>query len=166
MRLPVVPTVDQVRTLPRLLTREVPPEHLDQNGHMNIQHYLGLYDAAGLPFFASIGIGLDYFTERRLGIFDLEHHLWYLAECHAGDRVSVHGRLLARSAKRIHAVWFLVNDTREALSNVFEFVSSHADLEARRTAAFPPDVAERLDRLLDEHTALSWPCPTSGTMSA
>ena len=166
MRLANVPALEQISALPRYLVRTVPESFLDLNGHMNIQHYLGLYDEAGQPFFSTVGIDLTYFTDRRLGVFDLEHHLWYLDECHAGDRVAVHGRLLARSEKRLHAVWFLVNETRERLSNVFEFVTSHADLEARKTARFPDDVAKRLDELVGEHQALGWPAPTSGIMSA
>ncbi len=164
MKLESPPTVEQVRTLPRYFERRVPEEHLDQNGHMNIRHYLGLYDDAGFSFFASIGIDLSYFTERRLGIFDLEHHLWYLDECHVGDAVAVHGRLVARSPKRLHGVWFLINETRGTLSNVFEWVSSHADLAQRRTAPFPDELAATLDAIIAEHAKLPWAVPMSGVI--
>ena len=162
MRLQNMPTLDEVRSLPRYLTQRVPESFLDQNGHMNIQHYLGLYDAAGMAFFTDLGVDETYFTDRRLGFFDLEHHLWYLAECHRDDDVAVYSRLVARTEKRLHGVWFLVNETREQLSNIFEFVTSHADLESRRTAAFPEDVAGRLDALIARDRALSWTVPTSG----
>jgi acyl-CoA thioester hydrolase len=161
-----LPSLEQVRALPCYLRRVVPEAYLDQNGHMNIQHYMGLYDEAGVPFLEGLGIDAAYVAERRLGVFDLETHLSYLAECHAGDRVAVHGRLLGRSAKRIHAVWFLVNETRGELSNIYEFVTSHADLEARRTAPFPDDVAARLDALLEGQADLTWPAPVCGVMSA
>lgn len=164
--LATVPTLEHVRALPRYLSRTVQEAFLDQNGHMNIQHYLGMYDEAGWPFFSSVGIDLAYFSERRLGIFDLEHHLSYLAECHAGDEIAVHGRLLTRTPKRLHAVWFLVNETRNELSNVFEFVTSHADLEARRSAPFPDDVATKLDAIIAEHQKLEWPAPVCGVMKA
>lgn len=166
MRFERLPTLDEIRALPRYLTATVPEAYLDQNGHMNIQHYLGIYDDAGAGFFGTIGIEPAYFTERRMGVFDLEHHISYLAECHAGDQVSVYGRMLARTPKRIHAVWFLTNDTRGQLSNVFEFITSHADLEARRTSAFPEDVATRVDAIVAEHEGLSWPAPLCGVMKA
>jgi hypothetical protein len=95
---PKFPSVEEVRLLPCLLSQEIPAEFEDINGHVNIQHYLGLYDKAGWPFFALLGMDERYFTEGRKGIFDLEHHLFYLAEIHIGDRVSIHGRLLARTA--------------------------------------------------------------------
>lgn len=166
MPLSNLPTVDQVRALPCYLRKVVPEAYLDQNGHMNIRHYLALYDEAGLRFLDGLGIDLAYSSERRLGVFDLEHHLSYLAECHAGDEVAVYGRALAATAKRLHAVWFLVNETRAAVSNVFEFVTSHADLEARRTSPFPEDVAERVNVLVAAQRGLSWPAPVCGVMRA
>lgn len=164
MPLRKLPTLNNVRGLPRYLERRIPETFLDQNGHMNIRHYVALFDEAGFAFFESLGIDPSYFSERKLGIFDLEHHLSYLAECHMDDEVSVYGRLVARNAKRVHGVWFLVNDTREQLSCVFEFVSSHADLAARKTAPFPSDVGEQFDRQVAEHQDLSWPPPVCGIM--
>ena len=161
-----IPSLAQVQGLPHYLRRTVPESFLDQNGHMNIQHYLGIYDEAGFPFFRDLGIDESYFTERKLGVFDLEHHISYLAECHAGDVVSVHGRIVSRTAKRLHAVWFLVNETRGQLSNILEFVSSHADLSARKTAPFPEDIATKLDAMIAEYAKLDWPPPTCGIMAA
>ena len=165
MRLKTIPSLEQVHMLPRYFARTVPPEFLDQNGHMNIQHYFGLYNEAGGAFFQSMGVDLTYFTERRLGIFDLEHHVWYLAECHAGDEVAVYGRTLARSEKRMHGVWFVTNESRRAVSCIFEFLSSHADLDARRTSAFPDDVAGSIDALIAKDAALPWPAPVSGVIT-
>lgn len=150
-----LPTLEQVRQLTRLMTKVIPPEFEDINGHVNIQHYLGMYDEAGWMFFQTIGIGESYFKEERKGIFDLEHHLHYVSELHVGDTVSVHGRLLARSAKRLHGVWFIVNDTREQLANTFEFVSTHSDLNLRRTAPFPDDLASSLDALIERDSSLT-----------
>lgn len=160
------PAIEQVCQLPRLLQTVIPPEYEDLNGHMNIQHYMGLYDKAGFPFMAMLGLDETYFTQQRKGIFDLEHHLHYLAEVHIGDTVSIYGRLLARSAKRMHGMWFMVNDTRQQLANTFEFVSTHADLVARRTAPFTDALAARLDAMLTEHTALDWAAPVCGVMGA
>lgn len=161
----VYPTLEQIRQLPQFMTKVIPPEFEDINGHVNIQHYLGIYDEAGWPFFAMIGMDESYFTEGRKGIFDLEHHLHYLAELHVGDTVAVHGRLLARTAKRLHGMWFIVNETRSQLANTFEFVSSHADLELRRTAPFPDDMAAKLDTLIAAQATLSWSAPVCGVMS-
>jgi acyl-CoA thioester hydrolase len=160
------PTLEQTRQLPRLLEMVIPPEYEDLNGHMNIQHYLGLYDKASMPFMALLGVDETYFTVQRKGIFDLEHHLHYLAEVHIGDTVTLYGRLLARTAKRFHGMWFMVNETRQQLANTFEFVSTHTDLEARRTAPFTDELAANLDAMLAEHSTLDWKAPVCGVMGA
>ncbi len=161
-----MPSVAQVKALPLLLKKVIPASYEDMNGHMNIQHYLGLYDEAGLPFFESFGITADYFAVERQGIFDLEHHLRYLAEVHVGDYVAIHSRLLARTPKRLHGMWFIVNETRQELSNTFEFISSHADLKARRTSPFSDDLAQKFDVQIANYTNLEWEAPICGVMHA
>ena len=161
-----MPTVAQVEELPSLMERRIPPEWQDLNGHVNVRHYLELYDAASWPMLAGFGLDERMFLERRLGLFDLEHHLWYLAEMHVGDVVTVHSRLVNRSTKRFHGVMFVVNRTRGQLASVFEYVSSGADLEARRTAPLPPEFAAELDRQIAAQSGLSWPAPVCGVISA
>ena len=163
---PDFPTLEQVQQLPLMLKKEIPAEYLDLNGHMNIQHYLSLHDEAGWYYFVNLGMDEAYFKEQRNGIFDLEHHLHYRAEVHAGDIVAVYGRLLARTAKRLHGIWFIINETQGQLSNSLEFVSAHADLDARRTSAFPDDIAATIDKIIAEHQTLDWEAPLCGVMGA
>jgi acyl-CoA thioester hydrolase len=160
-----MPTVAQLDALPSLLERRIPPEWQDLNGHVNVRHYLELYDAASWPMLAAFGLDERIFRERRQGLFDLEHHLWYLSELHVGDSVSVHSRFLERSEKRFHGAMFLVDRTRARLASVFEYVSTGADLDARRTAPLPAEFAVELDRMIAEHSRLAWPAPVCGVMS-
>lgn len=161
-----MPTVEQVIELPSLMEKVIPPEWQDLNGHVNVRHYLELYDAASWPMLAAIGLDEKAFVERRQGLFDLEHHLWYLDELHVGDTVTVHWRFIARTVKRFHGVMFVVNRTRQRLASTFEYVSSGADLDARRTAPLPAEFAAQLDRLIAEHARLAWPAPVCGVMAA
>jgi acyl-CoA thioester hydrolase len=140
----------------------VPPEYEDFNGHMRITHHLGLHDDAGLEFFGLFGLDETYFSQRRNGVMDLEAHLRYLAEVHVGDEVAVHPRMLERSDKIIHTIWFLVNLSRNEIANTLEGVSLHVDLDARRASPFPEDLAAQLDRVIAEHAALPWQPPLCG----
>jgi acyl-CoA thioester hydrolase len=158
----VLPSVAEVQQLPELRRTVVPPEFEDFNGHMRITHHLGLHDDAGLEFFALFGLDGSYFAERRLGIMDLEAHLRYLAEVHVGDEVAVHPRMLERSDKIIHTIWFLLNLSRNEIANTLEGVSLHVDLETRRASPFPADLAMELDRVIAEHAALPWQPPLCG----
>ena len=163
---PRQPTIDQVRQLPSLMQHTIPSEWEDCNGHVNIQFYLTLYERGGWPLVAQLGMDEAYFRDRRHGLFDLEHHLFYLSELHVGDQVGIHARLIDRTEKRFHGFMFIVNDSREVLSSSLEFVTSGANLEERRTAAFPEDIAEQLDRMIESHRRLTWTPPLCGVMSA
>jgi acyl-CoA thioester hydrolase len=163
---PQLPAVQQILELPSLITLAASPTWEDYNGHVNIRYYMSMYEQASQPLIESWGVDQSYFSERRLGIFDLEHHLHYLAEIHVGDSVAVHHRLLGRTLKRFHGMFFAVNTSRQQLASTLEYVTSGADLGTRSMAALPADLAERLDRQLAEHSRLAWPAPVCGIMSA
>jgi acyl-CoA thioester hydrolase len=160
-----VPSVEHVRALECLVEYVVPPEWQDINGHVNVRHYLDLYNLAGDAVFTQMGVTEDYFLKEHRGFFDLEHHIWYLAELHVGDRVSVHTRYVARSGKRYQGLLFVVNLSRPAVACVLEFVSTGANLASRRAEDFAPQVAARLDALIATHAKLPWPAPLSGAIS-
>lgn len=161
-----MPTADQVRELPTLIEMTIPPEWQDLNGHVNVRHYLDIYDQSGWPLMAWLGIDESRFKVDRTGFFDLEHHIWYLAEMHVGDVVTAHTRFVGVSAKRFHGVMFVVNRTRGSLASALEFVTTGADLETRRSARLPDDVAERVGGLVEEHSRLGWPAPRCGSIAS
>lgn len=165
MKPPPIP-LEKVAALPLIYRVTIPPDYEDENGHMNIRWYLAIYDDAGYPLAAGFGLTPDYHQRHQTGGFDLEHHIHYLSEVHIGDTVAIHVRLLARTAKRIHYMMFMVNETRGTLASLFECVNSFADLRVRRTAPYPAEIAARIDAMLAEHLALDWDAPVCGVMRA
>ncbi len=163
MRPPAI-SLEQLAALPVVYRVVIPPDYEDRNGHMNMRWYLALYDEAGDAMYPMLALTADYFEESGMGGFDLEHHLWYLAEVRIGDTVVVRVRFVARSAKLMHYLMFMENETRCVLSSIFECVHAHADLKVRRTATFPAHVAARIDDLIKAHSALTWPAPVSRSM--
>ena len=162
---PLMPTLAQVDDMPSLIRHQIPAQWQDSNGHVNVQYYLTLYDRGGWPLLESLGIDVARSKQRKYGFFDLEHHVWYLKEIHVGDAVTVHCRLVERGPKRLHGVMFIANRTRAQLASVMEFLSSAADLEARKTAEIPPQVAARIDSMLLTQHRYAWPVPLCGAMS-
>jgi acyl-CoA thioester hydrolase len=160
-----IPTISQIDELPVLMRKVIPPEWKDINGHLNIAYYMHLFNDSFIPMLRTWGLEVESGWPQRWGVFDLEHHVWYLREVHVGDEVTLHCRLIARNAKRFHATLFLVNRTRGELSSALEFISTGADLECRTTAALPPQVTQPFDAMLEAHDKLSWICPTSGSRS-
>ena len=157
-----LPDYEQVRTLPVILRASVPEEHEDANGHLNVTGYMALHDRAAWNWLGDLA--LDPRTSGRpFGIMDLEHHLRYVAELHVGDQVAVHAQLLARAERRVHGLWYIVDETAQRLANTLEFVSVHVDLEQRRAVAFDRATAEALDRQVEDGRR-DWRAPVSGTM--
>lgn len=158
------PRFEEVEQLAAIAEGVVAPEHIDANGHMNIRHYLE-YDALGtLAVVEEIGIDDDYRAERGMGLFTAEHHLLYHQELRKGDRFSVHLRVLARGARSLHLMAFLLDQDRRRLSNTLEVIAVHVDLATRRSTTMPEDIAAGFDRLVAESDALAWHAPTCGAM--
>lgn len=160
-----MPSLSQVRELPPLLTLTVPADWQDINGHVNVQYYLRIYDLTGEPLMRLFGISEQHFHDDKIGYFDLEHHIWYLAEMHVGDQVAAHFRFLSMGAKRFHGVMFVTNQTRGSLAAAMEFVTSGADLRTRRTTQLPTIVAQSLTGLIDQHSKLAWAAPVCGAIT-
>lgn len=161
----IFPSAAEVRQLDNLAEHTIPPDWQDQNGHVNIQHYQTLYEIGGWPMLGRAGVDADYFENRRLGIFDLEHHIHYLSELHVGEHVTMHGRFLARDHKRLHGMLFIVNADRDELACTIEFMSISADLTTRRTNEFPDDILAGVDALMEVEKSIEWPAPVCGVMS-
>jgi acyl-CoA thioester hydrolase len=160
-----MPTLDQVRELPALLTLTIPVDWQDSNGHVNLQYYLRIFDLCGKPLTHILGIGTAEILIGQLGYFNLEHHLWNLAEMHVGDTVCAHFRFLRSGTKRFHGLMFIVNQSRASLAAVLEFVTTGADLRTRRTSELPAAVAQELARLIDQHSQLAWTAPVCGAIA-
>ena len=131
---------------------------------MNMRWYLAIFDDAGDVLHDQIGLSREYHSRHRTGTFDLEHHLHFLSEVNPGEEVAIYMRLVARSAKRLHYLMFMVNVTRGRLAAIFECMNAFADLTMRKTAPFPEEIVLKIDEILARHSKLNWPAPLSGAM--
>lgn len=164
MTRPPFPSVAEVRQLPPDMSMVVPVDWQDRNGHVNVQYYLKLYGLGGYEMINKIGLGDDYFKQTHYGLFDFEQHLSFRAEIHVGDRVSTFSRLLALHQKRLHGMYFIVNDTRDQLACAIEYVTAGVDLQSRKTRPFPDELHAGLQSILKRHQALEWQAPVCGAM--
>jgi acyl-CoA thioester hydrolase len=144
----------------------VPEAWADSNRHMNMRWYVAIFDDAGDDLHERTGLTAEFHRQHNTGTVDLEHHTHFLNEVMPGDAVAVYVRLVARSAKRLHYLMFLVNETKGKLAAIFECMNAFADLTIRKTAPFPPEIAARIDAWLEKDSKLDWPAPVSGSMSA
>jgi acyl-CoA thioester hydrolase len=153
-----------LQALPVHLDTVIPVAYLDEMGHMNVMWYNHLFSEATGRLFDAVGLTRTYLETNRAGTFALEHHVRYLVEVRAGQRIRIHTRVLGRSAKRFHFMHFMVKEENSILAATGEFVGTHIDMTIRRSSPFPAPIADAFDRLLAEHHALPWSPPVCGVM--
>jgi len=150
-------------TLPIMHRTAIPEDYIDAMGHMNVMWYTHLFGKASVALFQQVGMDRAYFQSGR-GTFALKQLFSYLVEVRFGEEITIRSRVLGRSAKRLHVMHFMSKGTPEVLTTTNEFLSTHVDLEIRRSSPFPEPIAAAIDRLAAEHAALGWDPPVCGVL--
>ena len=158
------PTYDQLVDLPAYTEQPVPIAFEDANGHLNVRHYTGIASEGLDASLVAQGIPQNWPAQGH-ACFSAEHHLTYLAEMRTGDRLSARVRLLGRSERAAHALVYLLDESHQRVSFVMEEIFLHIDMETRRTAPWPEDVAAALDKRIADDADLPWEPDVSGSMN-
>ena len=157
--------IPQLEQLPLTHRQEIPPEFEDAMGHMNIQWYVHMYGLAAWTLFDLFDITLEHVRQRQEGMFALKQFIEYRREVHIGQTVQIRSRVLGVSARRIHYLHFMINESSNHLASTFEVLASYADLDARRTAPFPDDIRATINDMLAQHQRLEWAAPVCGILA-
>jgi len=135
----------------------VEPAWIDYNGHLNMAYYNVLFDRAVDEVYELLGCGLAYLQQAQRSCFTAEVHVRYLRELHAGDPVRVSFQLLDFDLKRLHYFETMHHAGEGWLAATSENMALHVDMAARKTLAFPDDIAARLGRMKAAHESLPLP---------
>ncbi len=155
---------DDLQALPRVHRATIPEDYRDEMGHMNVMWYLHLFDRGAWGTFALFGADADSILAQHIGVFALQQHLTYHAEVHIGDDVTLYARVIGRSAKRMHFMQFIINETQGTLAATFEALAICIDMTTRRSTPWPEAIAAPLEALIGTHGALGWSPPLSGAI--
>lgn len=128
--------------LPVTLCQQVPSSWTDYNGHMNETHYLEASSHATDRFMAMVGADAAYIASGK-SFFTAENQIRYLAEVHAGDRITVTTQVIAGEGRKMH-VFNRIWRGDGTLAATVECLLLHVDLGTRRTSAPDPAVAAAL----------------------
>ena len=158
----MLPTLDQIKQLPFCYRTTIGPEHLDLLGHMNVRHYVGIFDEGFVVFMGQVGFDEAYHLERKLGLMALRGVISYLAEVREGESVAIYARILKRKNKRFQSMYYMVNETTGKLAATSEAIGIHVDLTLRKSVPFPPEIETRFDEVIAAHQALDWEAEVSG----
>jgi acyl-CoA thioester hydrolase len=159
------PSYEQLIGLPAYAEQFVPVAFEDNNGQLNVRHYLGIGSEGLDESLVGVGIPTNWPTRDGLACLSAEHHLTYLYELRTGDRMSVRVRLLGRSEKAVHALVYVLDETNQRLATVFEEITLCVRLDPRGTEAWPSEIAANLDARIAEHDALPFAAVTSGCLA-
>jgi acyl-CoA thioester hydrolase len=159
------PTYEQLLALPSYAARTVPMAFEDNNGQLNVRHYLGIGSEGLDESLTGVGIPSNWPVKEGLACLAAEHHVTYLHELRTGDRMSVRVLMLGRSERAVHAMVFVLDDTNQRLSTVIEEISLCVRLDPRGTEPWPAEVAAKLDERVAEHQALGWTAATKGCLA-
>ena len=158
------PSYDQLVSMPAYAEQPVPIAFEDVNGHLNVRHYLGIGSEGLDESLVDLGIPIMWPINDGHACFTAEHHVTYLNELRTGNQMSVRVRLLGRSERAAHALVYILDDTHQQVSCIFEEIFLHIDLSVRKTAPWPEDVAANMDARIAEHAQLPWEPDTTGSL--
>jgi acyl-CoA thioester hydrolase len=137
--------------------RQIEPQWIDNNGHLNMAYYHVMLDRAVDEFWLTFGLGPTYQAERHGSTFTAECHVRYLREINLQDPVQIAIRLIAADEKRLHTFQELRHATEGWLSATSENMSVHIDMTTRKVAPFPPDIQARIREVARVHATLPRP---------
>ena len=148
-----------------LYETSVRPEWLDLNDHMNVAYYVLAFDYGTDALYDFVGVGEQYIATRGGSMFALECHVTYKRELRGGDPIRITTQLLGCDAKKMHYVHQMYHQGEGYLAAASEWISIHVDMETRRSAPFPDDIAQHLNDIHTAHAALPVPPDVGRVMS-
>lgn len=133
------------------------PEHIDDNGHMNVGFYNVIFDQALDRLFVPFDLDWSYVKRTNFSTFVLETHVCYLREVLEGDPLRFTFQLLGHDAKRLHYFIAMQHEEQGYLAATSEQMLLHVDLNTRRAAPFGAEHQALFEKMWAGHSQLPRP---------
>ena len=145
----------------RSSTRKVQSDWIDYNGHMNVAYYTLAIDQLMDEMFDELGVGVALVESHRMGPMALVNQVHFLDELLEGEEFYIELQLLDSDHKRMHYFVTMFNAAEGTASATYEGLSMNVDLEARKSAPYPPEALAKIEALTRAHAGLPRP-PQAG----
>jgi carnitine 3-dehydrogenase len=139
-----------------LVSRVIPAEWIDYNGHVSESRYLELAADATDALLAGLGVDADY-LESRGSYYTVETHLRHLGQLFAGDHVEVTTQVLGGDEKRLHVFHVVTARGSSAPALTAEQLLLHVDAATDRAGPAGGVVRDRVLELIGEQAVLPRP---------
>lgn len=124
------------------------PWHCDHLGHMNVQHYTGMFDQAAFHLQHVLGLSPKALAEQGETAVDAQHTVRFLDEQLAGSLVVVDGALTKIGTKSFTCTYRMRNVESGVVAATTEIVSVYFSTRDRSSMEIPADLRSRLERHL------------------
>jgi carnitine 3-dehydrogenase len=136
------------------LSRAVPLDWVDYNGHMTESRYLDAFAQSTDRFMEMIGCDADYIASGG-SYFTAETHIRHLDEAHAGARITVHTQMLLGAGKKLH-LFHTMREGDRVLATGEHFLL-HVNLETRKPSAPSPQIEAAMALITQAQAGLPYP---------
>ena len=161
-----MPTLKELEQLPLNHRETIPYDYIDAYGHMNVRYYFAMWEKAAHNFMRHLGADVHSSLELGYGNWVLRQVVDYKAEVREDESIAIRGRLLGRSPKRLHNMYWMINESKGVVAATSEALITCADLKVRKTAPYPEAMSKSIGEKLAEFDALDWEAPLSGAVHA
>ena len=133
----------------RTVSRSIPVDWTDYNGHMNEGRYGQIFSDAADAFMIEIGADAEYIAAGN-SFFTAETTIKYLAETLAGQTVHVNTRVLLSEGKKVKLFHEMRAEDNVILATCEQFML-HVNLTTRKSCPPLAEVQSRMDALAQAH---------------
>jgi len=135
----------------------VKPEWIDYNGHMNVAHYVAVFDQATDCFLHNLNMGPDYVRDAQHSAFVVDMNVAYRRELQLHAPFYITTQLLDFDAKKLRIYHQLFHEQEGYLAATNELLLVHVNLASRRSNPFPPKIVVSLEKMARQHRSLEMP---------
>jgi acyl-CoA thioester hydrolase len=121
---------------------------MDHMGHMNVQHYVGMFDNASWVLLGMVGLDATWFRQHRCGIAALEQNITYLREMRSGDLVEIRSGILEIGEKIVRIFHEMRNSSGDWVAARTTILAVYFDTVLRKSVPLPEAVRERAQELM------------------
>lgn len=120
----------------------------DAMGHLNVRHYLAMFDDASWHFLAQMGHTPDDTKRSGIGWADVRHTIDYKDELGAGGLVVIHSRVIKLGRTSMTYFSEMTGFPEGQLHATIEITTVAFDLKARKAVPVPQLVRLRAEAML------------------
>jgi acyl-CoA thioester hydrolase len=120
----------------------------DQLGHLNVQHYVGMFDQGAFHLLAAAGVEMGVMHQTGLSFADVQHLIQFKSEQRMGSLIRIEGCIRRIGTKSVTLFQRMYNAESGELAATTEISTVYFDLKTRQSLPIPDALRESMTQLL------------------